>query len=293
MTENRFRMHLSDLLKITAGTALMAAAANLFFSPAGMVPGGFTGLAMLLERLTAAVLPQGLPLWLGNLLLNIPLIILSVRIRGRHFVRATLAATLLFSAWLWLIPEYPLAGDDLFLTAVIGGAVMGAGLGLVFFGKATTGGTDTLAAIIQHALPHLSAARILPVLDGTVIFLSVWIFGLRVSLYAALSVWLTGRVADGLITGFRNACLAYIITDRWQEVSDAVMSELDRGTTLLEGTGMYTTSPKPVLFCAVSHRQAVLLKEIVCEADPKAFMILTDASEIRGEGFLAYSKEEF
>ena len=283
----------NELLWILSGTALMALSTNLFFSPAGMVPGGFTGLAMLIQHVTARFFPGGIPLWLGNILLNIPLILCSIKIRGWHFMKRTFLAALLFSGWLYIIPEYGLSNTDPFLTAVIGGSLLGVGLGLVFFGKATTGGTDTLAALIQHALPHLSAAKILPVLDGLIILLSVWIFGLNISLYAVISVILSGRIADGLIGTFRNAYLAYIISDHYKEIGERILTDLDRGTTLLPGTGMYTGSDRPVLFCAVSRKQAVTLKELVYETDPQAFVILTDASEIRGEGFMQYSKEEF
>ena len=137
----------------------------------------------------------------------------------------------------------------------------------------------------------MSAAKILPVLDGLIILLSVWIFGLNISLYAVISVILSGRIADGLIGTFRNAYLAYIISDHYKEIGERILTDLDRGTTLLPGNGMYTGSDRPVLFCAVSRKQAVTLKELVYETDPQAFVILTDASEIRGEGFMQYSKE--
>ena len=283
----------TGLLWIFSGTALMALSTNLFFSPAGMVPGGFTGLAMLIQHVTARLFPGGIPLWMGNIILNVPLILCSVKIRGWHFMKRTFLAALLFSGWLYIIPEYGFAETDPFLTAVLGGSLLGVGLGRVFFGKATTGGTDTLAALIQHALPHLSAAKILPVLDGLIILLSVWIFGFHISMYAVISVILTGRIADGLIGSFRNAYLAYIISGQYKEIGERILRDMDRGTTLLPGTGMYTGSDRPVLFCAVTRKQAVTLKELVYETDPQAFVILTDASEIRGEGFLRYSREEF
>ena len=293
MKQTDRKIRRSDYIQILFGTGLMALSTNLFFSPAGMVPGGLTGLAMLIQRITAYRIPGGIPLWLGNIILNVPLILFSIRIRGWHFVKRTFLAAVLFSVWLFLIPERKLFEADPFLTAVIGGCLLGAGLGLVFFGKATTGGTDTLAALIQHALPHLSAARILPVLDGLIILLSVWIYGFRISLYAVIAVVLTGRVADSLIGSFRNAYLSYIISERHQEIYTLIRQNLDRGATLLTGTGMFTGSDRPVLFCAVSRKQAVTLKELVYETDPQAFVILTDASEIRGEGFLHSASDEF
>ena len=101
-----------------------------------------------------------------------------------------------------------------------------------------------------------------------------------------------GIISENVVSGFRNAYLAYIISDRHNEIASEIMRVLDRGATMLPGTGMYTKNDKPVLFCAVSKKQAVLLKDIVSEIDPSAFMIVTAAKEIRGEGFLDYSKEE-
>ena len=174
-----------------------------------------------------------------------------------------------------------------------GGSLMGAGLGYVFLGKATTGGTDTLAALIQRAFPYLTAARIMPVLDGIIILLSVWIFGFRISMYAIITVVLCGRIADKMISGSKNAFLAYIISEKHHDIAQTILQEMDRGVTMLPATGVYTNQDRPVLLCAVSTRQAVVLRDIVSEIDPKAFFVLSDASEIRGEGFQAYSKEEF
>ncbi len=287
------RERLRDYLYIAGGTCLMAFSTNFFYTPAHMTPGGFTGLAIILQAITSPLISGGIPVWLGSALLNIPLILFSVLLRGWSFVRRTFLAAVIFSFWLYLIPETPLVVDDPFLTAVMGGGILGAGLGIVFMGRATTGGTDTLAAIINRLLPHISTARILWVLDGIVILLSAWIFGVKISLYALISVILCSRLADGIISGFRNAYVAYIISEKYPAIKDRILQEMNRGATLLEGRGMYTDSPRPVLFCAVSRKQVVILRDIVAETDRNAFMIITDASEIRGEGFLAYSKEEF
>ncbi len=287
------RERLRDYLCIAAGTCLMALSTNLFYTPAHMTPGGFTGLAIILQTVSSALIEGGIPVWLGSAMLNIPLILFSVLLRGWKFVRRTFLAAIVFSVWLYLIPETALVVDDHFLTAVMGGSLMGAGLGIVFMGRATTGGTDTLAAIINRLLPHISTARILWVLDGIVILLSAWIYGIAISLYALISVILCSRLADGIISGFRNAYVAYIISDRFPQIKERIFNEMKRGATLLQGRGMYTGSDRPVLFCAVSRKQAVVLRDIVAEEDRNAFMILTDASEIRGEGFLPYSKEEF
>ena len=135
-----------DYLWILVGTAVMALSTNLFFVPENLVCGGFTGISIIIKYLTAHLMPGGFPLWATNIILNVPLLLFSIRLRGWSFVRKTLGATLLFSAWLYIIPVCPVITGDLILTAVFGGATMGAGLGLVFLGKSTTGGTDTVAA---------------------------------------------------------------------------------------------------------------------------------------------------
>ncbi len=278
-----------DFLWIFIGTLLMAVSTNLFYAPAGMVPGGFTGLAMIIRRLTEQFLGWGLPLWLANILLNVPLILFSIKLRGWRFLRRTFFASLLFSFHLLYIPEYALVKDDLVLITVFGGVCMGLGLGFVFLGKATTGGTDTLAALIQHFIPHTSVATILPFLDGCVIALSAFIFGINITCYAIISVTMVGMIADYVVSGTKNAKMAYIISDEYQNISAAVLKEMDRGVTMLEGTGMYTNTHKPVLLVAVSKKEIVTLRSIVADYDKTAFMILTDATEVRGEGFLNYT----
>ena len=278
--------HARNYFMIVLGTILMALATNMFYTPAEMVPGGFTGIAIILQHVTKK------PVWLWNIILNIPLIFIALKIRGWQFMRRTLLASSLFSLWLFIIPERGIVEDNLFLVALAGGGLMGSGLGLVFCGSATTGGTDTLAAIVQRYLPYLNTAKILPVLDAVVIMLSVKIFGLEISMYAIMTVLLTGNVADRVLKGQKDACLAYIISDSYEEIAEAVINGLNRGATILSGKGTYTDMPKQVLLCAVDRKQSAMLKEIVSEIDKNAFFILTDATEVRGNGFLAYGKNE-
>jgi uncharacterized membrane-anchored protein YitT (DUF2179 family) len=292
MEKTLFSERRKDLLRIFAGTLLMAAATNLFYSPAEMIPGGFTGLAIIIRHLTLSVVKGGIPLWLANIILNVPLILFSILLRGWKFMRRTFIAAVLFSIHLFWIPELSLASDDLLLTSIFGGVIMGVGLALVLNGKATTGGTDTLAALLQRLLPYLSVARILPFLDGAIIVFSAFIFGIPLTLYAIISVVLAGAVADEITSGIKNARMTYIISDHYDTIADRIMNEMQRGVTMLHGTGMYTGSKKPVLMCAVSKKEIVHLRELVSETDPDAFMILVNASEVRGEGFLPYAARE-
>lgn len=292
MQKERKREYLKDVLWIIFGTAFMAVSTNFFFEPAHMVPGGFTGLAMMIQHLTAKIWQGGIPVWLGNIILNVPLILISIRTRGWKFMSRTFVAAMTFSFWLFAFPVRDLVPSDPVVTAIIGGALMGFGLGLVFQGKATTGGTDTLAALLQRLMPHVGVARILPVLDAIIILLSCWIFGLRISMYAVISVFLSGIIADYVIGGFRNAKFAYIFSTEHEKISEAILHDLNRGVTQLQAKGLYSGDDRPVLICAVARRQIVDLKELVSYYDPNAFFVVTDAQEIRGEGFLEYTNEE-
>jgi uncharacterized membrane-anchored protein YitT (DUF2179 family) len=291
MQENTRRDTLKNGIAIVVGTLLMGLSTNLFFSPAHLVTGGFTGLAILIRTWTMNLLEGGIPIWFSNVVLNVPLLLLSIRIRGWNFIRRTLIASVLFSLWLFLIPEYGLV-QSLFLNSVMGGAIMGIGLGYVFLGKATTGWTDTLAALLQHYLPHIRTAKILPYMDGLVILLSVWVFGVESSMFAVVSVLVSGIVSNRVISGARNAYVAYIISDRYEDIAADMMKELNRGVTKIHGVGLYTNVERPMLFCAISDRQVPLVKEIVTKYDRNAFLIISEATEVRGEGFLRYTQEE-
>lgn len=281
-----------DILLIMIGTFLMGLSTNLFCTPENLVPGGFTGLAIIIRHVTMPLIEGGLPTWLANLILNVPLILATVRIRGWDFMKTTLLASVIFSVWLYVIPEYDLAQNDLVLASVFGGLLMGVGLGEVLLGRATTGGTDTLGALIQHAFPYIPVARATAVLDGAVIVLAVWIFGIHYSLYAIIAVILSGLVSEQITVGFRNASTAFIISDKDEEIAQEISRQLDRGATRIEATGVFTNEKRPILMCAVGKKQIVQLRQIVASVDKNAFMITMNTREVRGEGFLQYNKTE-
>lgn len=281
-----------DIILIILGTFLMGLSTNLFCTPENLVPGGFTGLAIIIKHVTEPFVDGGIPTWLANLILNVPLILGAIKIRGWKFVKMTFFASLIFSGWLFVIPEYDLAQGDMVLAAVFGGLLMGVGLGEVLLGRATTGGTDTLGALIQRAVPFVTVARVTAILDAAVIVLAVWIFGIHTSLYAIGAVLLSGLVSEQITVGVRNASTAFIISEKNDEIAVEIFRQLDRGATMIEATGLFTNERRPVLMCAVRKRQTVQLREIVASIDKNAFMIMMNTREVRGEGFLKYSKSE-
>ena len=203
--------YVEDLL-IIIGTALMALAINGCFDVSGLVTGGFSGMAIIIKRWTTGIPGGGIPLWTTNIVLNIPLFLAGMKLMGFSFIKKALIGNAAITFWLAVLPAWDISGGDLMLSAVYGGVIQGIGIGLVFLGQGTTGGTDMMAAIIQKRLPHYSIAQILQIIDGLVIVVGIYVFGIQRALYAIIAVFLVTKVSDGIIEGLKFSKAAYIIT---------------------------------------------------------------------------------
>ena len=206
--------------------------------------------------------------------------------RGFSFIKRAILGEISLSVWLAIQPVWNLAGNDLLLSALYGGVIQGVGIGLVFLGGGTTGGTDMMAAIIQKFLKHYSIAQIMQVIDAMVVLVGMYVFGVHKALYAIIAVYLVTKVSDGLIEGLKFSKAAYIITGKPKEISDMIINDLDRGVTGINAKGMYSGQDKLMLFCVVNKKEIIMLKEKVDKIDPDAFVIVTDAREVHGEGFI-------
>ena len=288
----KVRQAAGNYVLILVGTAVMALAIQCIYDRVGLVTGGFTGLTIVIRSLTKSVVEGGIPLWFTNIVLNIPVFLYSYIKFGRKFVGRTLFATLMLSVWLYIIPGVDLSGDDYLLAALFGGAFTGVGMGLVLRAGATTGGTD-MAALIQSRMRHYSVVQIMQVMDAAIVIAGLYVFGLRSTLYAVVSIFVMTKVSDAFLEGFKNSKAALIITNHHEEVAQRLMDELDRGVTGMDAKGMYTQDYKCVLYCVVSRKEIVQLKEIVNDVDPDAFVIVSDVREVLGEGFMEYSSQDF
>jgi uncharacterized membrane-anchored protein YitT (DUF2179 family) len=269
--------------KLVLGVAVMAIGISLFMEPAELVSGGVTGLGIVLQRVTRDFVK--IPLWAFNAVLNIPIFIAAWRVKGFEFISKTLLATALLSPALFLTSLIPLKTGDILLSAVFGGALSGAGLGLVFRSGATTGGSDLLATVIHHYKRHLQISKILLALDFLVILTGMLVFGPEKSLYAVISVFISSKVVSTVLEGLSYAKAAYIISDNFSMIGQRLLAEMERGVTILNGKGLYTGSEKNVLLCVVSSKEIIKLKDIVKDADKQAFIIVSDVREVLGEGF--------
>ena len=271
-----------DYILILIGASIMGFAIKNIYDPIGLVTGGASGVAIILKK------QFGVPLWLTNTAINIPLFVAAAKLKGWSFIKRTLLATVTLSVSLYVIPEMPFLMDDLFLTALFGGLITGAGAGIVFACQATTGGTDMLAAIIRRWMPHYTLAQILQVLDAAIVLIGAGIFGVTYALYALIAIYAVSKVSDGIIEGMKYSKVAYIISDKSAEIAAAILKELERGVTALDARGMYSGNRKDVLFCVVSRKEIAQLKELVVGHDAQAFVIVSDAREVLGEGFIEY-----
>ncbi len=277
-----------NIFLTTVGTAVMAFAIASVLEPASLITGGFSGLSIIIKHLTEPWIPGGIPLSVTNLALNIPFFLIAIRLKGMRYLLRTAYATLMLSFWLSVLPVIPLAQGDLLLSALYGGLLMGAGIGLVFVAQATTGGTDLIAALIQHYMKHYSVPAIMWFIDTLIVLLGAFLFGIQMALYAIIAIYLTSKISDSLIDGLKFSKAAFIITERPKEIADLIMNDLDRGVTGVSATGMYSGEAKNMLFCVVAKKEIVPLKELAKECDPHAFVIVTDVREVLGEGFIEH-----
>ena len=280
---------LRDYILIVAGALLQAVSLRLFMVPAQLASGGITGISQLINHFTGW--PIGLMVFLGN----IPLFLLGWRLLGgRRFALRTLAAVLAYSlfteAVLWL-PFFPKNGitTDLVLNSLYGAVVSGIGYGLVYRGQGTSGGSDILARILNRwrGIPMTQSYLMT---DTLVILAAGFVFGWQKALYAIIVLYVSGLVVDSTLEGAGTVRTAFIVTEKCREVADRILAVMERGVTILDGTGAYTGQPRPVLYCVVSRSAVQQLKTIVTEVDPKAFMVIGAAHEALGEGFQPFRK---
>ncbi len=285
MTEDRWRVRLRDLALIIVGSAIFAVGVDCFEVPNGLAAGGITGLATVFHAL-AGTAGINLPVGIQTIVMNVFLLMLVIKSGNRGYIIRTvlgiLACGILTDA---LAPFMPAVGEkDLLLCALWGGVVTGIGLGLVFRTGGNTGGTDIIAQLLAKKLAQPLGTMVI-VVDGFVIALSAPVFSIENALYAAVAMYISGKVIDMVIDGPRSERAAYIISERHAEIANAILYDLNRGCTELQARGVWSGNDRPVLFCVLGRNQVPLLKQVVAEEDPEAIVFISEVHEAFGEGF--------
>ncbi|HEX0334902.1 TPA: YitT family protein [Streptococcus pneumoniae] len=275
------------IFTILLGAAIYAFGLTYFVVPHHLFEGGATGITLITFYLFK------IPVSLMNLLINIPLFILAWKIFGVKSLYSSLLGTLALSAWLAFFEHIPLHIDlqgDLLITAHIAGILLGIGLGIIFNAGGTTGGTDILARILNK-YTHISIGKLLFILDFCILMLILLIFkDLRLVSYTLLFDFIVSRVIDLIGEGGYAGKGFMIITKRPDQLAKAINDDLGRGVTFISGQGYYSKENLKIIYCIVGRNEIVKTKEMIHRIDPQAFITITEAHEILGEGF-TFEKE--
>jgi len=271
-----------DYLLITLGTLLQAFAIRLFLVPGHLVNGGISGLAQIINYYTK--FPIGVMILIGN----IPLLILGWRhLGGRRFAIRTAYAVVTVSFFTdFLVLLLPKAGlsSDLVLNTLYGGMISGIGYGLVYRGHGTSGGTDILVRIINN-WRSLPISQSYLITDSLIMLLGGLTYSWRNALYAIIMLFISGIAAEVTTDGPNVIRTAVIITSNPNQVSNSILTDLERGVTSIDATGVYTGTKRSMLYCVINRSEVSVLKSLVLDADPDAFIVIGQAHEALGEGF--------
>ena len=279
MAKEKWYKVIMSLMGLSLGVFLLAVGLILFLEPNTIAPGGVTGFAIVFKQIV------NIPIYITNLAINIPLFIIGVIILGKNFGWKTLYCTALLSLFLKVIP-HRVVTPDLLLSSIFGGLMCGVGLGIVFKLGGTTGGTDLASSILNKLFPSLSISNFMMIIDAlVVIFAGIVDKKVETSLYSIISLYVSVKTIDLILEGIGYLKGFLIITTKPEEISQKVMEDLDRGITLFKGMGMYTKKEKDVLLCIVNRSQFTKIKDIVYSIDKEAFIMVTEISEVLGEGF--------
>lgn len=278
-----------DFTLILFGALIQAFALRLFLIPAELVSGGISGLAQLLNHYIAV--PIGMMVLVGN----IPLFFLGWRyLGGPRFAIRTILSILAFSILTDLLVFFlPAQGvtNDLVLNTLYGGLMLGIGLGIVYRGRGTSGGSDILGRILNRRF-NMTISQAYMITDSLVVLGAGFIFGWTKALYGLVLIYVSGLAAETALQGTNVIRSAMIVTTQTDAIAQAIMSDLERGVTILSGTGAYTGELRNVIYCAVSRMEINRLKILVHDIDPKAFMVIGHAQEALGEGFTPLKLED-
>lgn len=282
-TTNRVK----NYIILTVAALIYAVAVSLFLDPNNIAPGGVTGIAILVSRFV--------PITTGtvNLLINVPIVLLGLWKFGWRFICSTMYALAMITVFINAFEVYGAVTEDLLIAAVIGGALIGSALALVFKASATTGGADIIVKVLRTKWKHIKTNTLFLVFDSIVIIASWIVFhDLTVAFYAGVAVVTTSAVMDRILYGSDEARLTYIISSNPEQMKQRILDELEITATIITARGAYSNAPRELLMIAVRKQMYPKLEEIVKDEDVSAFMIVSSANEIYGEGYKDITKEK-
>lgn len=276
-------------IQIVIGTFLVSVGYVMFISPDKIVPGGVYGISIMLHYLL------GTPIGLTALAFNIPLTLIGTKLLGPRFGVKTVVAFVLTSFYVDILYYFygskPLVEGETLVASIFGGVFIGIGVALTFKAKATSGGSDVVAMILQK-YTRLPSGQMMMMVDGVIVLASLIAFGdWRIPLFSFITIFVIGRVVDFTLHGVSYDKTLFIISDKHEEIRNSIINDLKRGGTFLQGRGMYNNAGKQIIFTVLSPREMYLLEEYVNRIDPNAFIAVLEAYEILGKGFKSLSEK--
>lgn len=272
-----------EFLGLIIGCIFMGIALNMFFKPYTIAPGGLSGLSLVISKFT------GLSVSTIMLIIGVPLLVFSIKILGKKDAIKTFIGMIILSAVLKVTEPLATMGviQDALLATISGGILLGAGLGIVFSVDGSTGGTDLIALLVNRVIPSLPVSKCLIIIDGMVVLSAGIANGdIETGLYSAMALYIVFKVIDAIISGFDYSKAFMIITEDKDELKEAILNDVKRGVTILDGKGGYTNNDKSILLVVVNNKkQEVHLKKLIKKVDSNAFIIVSDVHEVLGEGF--------
>ena len=285
--KNKIWSTLLDVIKTAIGCALFALGFDLFLMPGGMNAGGLSGLAMIFVHMTELG-----TVGVVSALMNVPLFILGGMKIGKKFFLGSLMGMLFSSVFIDLFAALPVPQVEPMIGALYGGLVCGIGLGFVFAAGVSTGGSDIIVRLLKLKWRHVPIGVISMCFDACVAVLTGIVYReVSSALYTGIAIYITGKIIDMVVYSFDYSKVALIITKEYEQVAQVISDKLERGATYLYGEGTYSRKETKVVLTAVKKQQIAELKELVVNIDPDAFIIVQEAHQVLGDGFIRYSKD--
>lgn len=277
---------------ITMASLLYAVGVGVFLNPNNLAPGGVSGIAIILKKIFPVLPGVGMLI----LIINIPIMIVGWKKFGPRFIISTSYALVISSLFIDIIPkmiDVDSVSDNPMLSSIIGGAAFGLAMGLLFRMETTTGGMDIIVKIVRGKYPHLKTGQIYLLFDIVILIASAFAFSnVEVALYAAIAIYVSTLVMDKAIYIGDEATLIYIMSKKRKQIADYMMKELDVGVTFIKSKGAYSNTDGEIIMCVMRKQRLAKVRTALKETDPEAFMIVTSANEVFGEGFKSHFKAD-
>ena len=282
---------------ILAGTFILAAGFVLFITPNRIVPGGVYGISIVIHYLTKGVFsfaPEGLPVGTMGVMMDIPLILIGMKVLGPRFGFKTILGSFLTAFFVDLLTFLwgtdPLVQNNPLLSAIFGGVLLGFGLGLIFKSKATSGGTDIVGMILAK-YTRMPIGQLMIYVDSVIVLLGLLISkDWEIPMYSWIVIFITGKMIDGTLEGMSYTKSLFIISDKYDEIRNKIIIDLERGGTYIPGKGMYKGQDRHIIFTNVTRREMVVLQDYIKDIDPNAFVTVFNNSDVLGDGFKALNE---